>query len=336
MKKNCTIPIFIPELACPFQCIYCNQKKISSTLKIPDLQDIHQIISNHLSTIDYNNSNVQIAFFGGNFTGIDINYQIQLLEIASSYIQKYNLTGIRISTRPDYIDYKKLELLKIYNVNAIELGAQSLVDEVLKKAGRGHSSKDVIEASKIINDMNFELGLQMMIGLPGDTKEFDIYTAQKIVELGAKTTRIYPTLVIKDTKLEEMYQKGKYNNLTLEQAIDIVKTLIPIFEENNVKILRVGLHPSEDLINQNSLVAGPFHPSFKELVLTEIWFDKIKILPDLYGFKSQIIIYVHPKSINYAIGHKAKNKLYLQNYFQNLKFKVDDTLGLYEMKVITN
>lgn len=336
MKKNYTIPIFIPELACPFQCIYCNQKKISSTLNIPDLQDIHQIISKHLQTIDFKTSNVQIAFFGGNFTGIDINHQIQLLEIANSYVQKYNLTGIRISTRPDYIDLEKLKLLKKYNVNAIELGAQSLVDEVLQKAGRGHTSKDVVEASKIINDMNFELGLQMMIGLPGDTKEYDIYTTKKIVELGAKTTRIYPTLVIKDTKLEELYQKGKYSILTLEEAIDIVKSLIPIFQENNIKILRVGLHPSEDLINKNSLVAGPFHQSFKELVLTEIWFDKIKILPDLYFNKSQIIIFVHSKSINYAIGYKAKNKLYLQNYFKKLSYKVDNTLGLYEFRVDTN
>ncbi|HOJ37606.1 MAG TPA: radical SAM protein [Ignavibacteriales bacterium] len=324
--KHFTIPIFIPELACPFQCIYCNQKNISSTLKIPSKKDIHKIIQTYLNTIDYKNSVVQIAYFGGNFTGINLVLQEELLELANYYVREYNLYGVRISTRPDYINQKILDLLKKYNVKSIELGAQSLVDDVLIKAGRGHTVNDVVKAAKLIYDNNFELGLQMMIGLPGDSKEYDIQTAKKIVNLGAKTTRIYPTLVIKDTFLEKMYARGEYQPLNLEEAVSIVKELLPIFVNNNVKILRIGLHPSEDLINYKSLIAGPFHQSFKELVLTEIWFDKLKNIVEKGVGEKTINIFVNTKDLNYAIGYKSKNKLYLQKYFHIVKFYKDDNI----------
>ncbi len=324
--KHFTIPIFIPELACPFQCIYCNQKNISSILKIPSKEDIHKIIQIHLNTIDYKDSVVQIAYFGGNFTGINLDLQEKLLDIANYYVNEYNLYGIRISTRPDYINQKILDILKKYNVKSIELGAQSLVDDVLIISGRGHTVNDVVKAAKLINDNNFELGLQMMIGLPGDTKEYDIQTAKKIVSLGAKSTRIYPTLVIKDTFLEKMYKRREYQPLNLEEAVNIVKELIPIFENNKVKILRIGLHPSEDIINYKSLVAGPFHQSFKELVLTEIWFDKLKNIVERGVGNKTLNIFVNTKDLNYAIGYNSKNRLYLQKYFQIVKFYKDDNI----------
>ena len=211
-------------------------------------------------------------------------------------------------------------LLKKYNVKAIELGAQSLDDEVLKKVGRGHTTKDVETASKLINDFGFELGLQMMIGLPGDTELASIKTAQKIIELKAKSTRIYPTLVIKDTSLEKLYHKGQYKPLSLHDAIQITKKIIPIFENNKIQILRVGLHPSEGLITGKNLVAGPFHPSFKELVLTEIWYDKFTEHFKQDVKYKEIKIFVNPKEYNYAVGYRGKNKIYLSNLAKQVKF----------------
>jgi histone acetyltransferase (RNA polymerase elongator complex component) len=192
------IPIFIPELACPFQCIFCNQQKISGQEKLPTENEIRETIITHLATV-LPNTIVEIAFFGGSFTGLPLVEQERLLEIPQEFIKKGAVKGIRLSTRPDYISVEILALLKKMKVTAIELGAQSLVDKVLLKSGRGHNAQQVKFASKMILDAEFELGLQMMLGLPGDSERNAILTAQKIVQFGAHTTRIYPTLVIKDT-----------------------------------------------------------------------------------------------------------------------------------------
>jgi len=180
--KHYNIPIFIPELACPFQCIYCNQKTISGVQKIPSLKEVESIIENHLSTIDYENSDVEIAFFGGNFTGLSINNQIKYLRIAQKYVASRKVKSIRLSTRPDYIDDENLEILKSYGVRTIELGVQSFDDDVLKLSERGYTSSEVFKAISIIKKMRFKFGLQMMVGLPGDTEQKSIETAKKIAE----------------------------------------------------------------------------------------------------------------------------------------------------------
>ena len=230
-KQHFNIPVFIPELACPFQCIYCNQQKISGRLKIPSPKEIDRIIIDHLNTISKNKSEIELAFFGGNFTGIPVNEQEEYLKLVQPYINSGQISGIRLSTRPDYINNKVLELLKKYNVKTIELGAQSLDDDVLKLSKRGHTAKDTERASEIILKAGFSLGLQMMIGLPGDTLGKSIFTAKKIIELGADNTRIYPALVIKDTKMEKMYAEGKYHPLSLEDAVRWSKELLLIFEK---------------------------------------------------------------------------------------------------------
>ena len=317
--KNFTIPIFIPELACPFQCLYCNQQKISGTLSIPGDKEIHKIISDHLKTIPPN-SHVELGFFGGNFTGIPMNEQKHFLEEVQDYLRQGKIQAIRCSTRPDYINEKVLDLLKKYGVKTIELGSQSLDDEVLMMAGRGHTVDDTIKASELIKDFGFNLGLQMMVGLPGDTKEKSLLTAKKIIELGAENTRIYPTLVIRDTKLEELYLAGKYKPLSLKEAVDWTADILVLFEEAKVKILRVGLHPSEGLLDGRELISGPFHPSFRELVYTEIWRKKLAILKhDSYS----ITISVNPKELNYAIGYNGTNKLFLKEKFKKVTFVPD-------------
>lgn len=320
--KNYTIPIFIPELACPFQCLYCNQQKISGTLSIPSDKEILKIIDDHLKTIP-ENSHVELGFFGGNFTGIPINEQKHYLELVQKYLQQGKIDAIRCSTRPDYINEKVLELLKRYGVKTIELGSQSVHNDILLLAERGHAFEDTVRASKMIKDFGFNLGLQMMIGLPGDTKEKSIYTAQKIIELGAENTRIYPTLVIRDTKLEALYKNGEYEALSLNEAVDWTADILELFEQANVKILRVGLHPSEGLLDGSELVAGPFHPSFRELVYTKIWRKKLDVL-DLD--KNELKISVSPKELNYAVGYQSTNKKWLEENFNYVKFVIDPKL----------
>jgi len=322
MLKHYTIPIFVPELACPHQCIFCDQRKISGQMDIPSIEEIQTKISSYLKTIPEKRSRVEIGFFGGSFTGIPLDLQKKYLEAAAQFVKGRRVHGIRLSTRPDYIDEEILDLLKKNKVETIELGAQSMDEKVLMKSGRGHTVADVEKASKMIIDAGFKLGLQMMIGLPLDTNEKAMHTAQRIVELGADNTRIYPTLVIKGTQLERLYKDGKYTPLRMKEAILWAKDLYLFFEKTNVNVIRIGLHPSEELDSEHSLVAGPYHPSFKELVMTEIWKEH---LFDHIEFKSDkaIIIYVPHDQLNYAIGHKKENINLLKNHFYSVKVKTD-------------
>ena len=313
-------------MACPFRCIYCNQQKITGIKSLPDENDITEIIESHLKTIDYYNAFVEIAFFGGNFTGIDLAEQEKILYNVQKYIHSGQVKSIRISTRPDYINKEVLSILKKYNVKTIELGIQSIDDEVLEASGRKYSSKTVIEVSKLINDSGFDLCLQMMIGLPEDTLEKSLKTAQSIVNCGASMTRIYPLLVIKDTPLEDLYNKGLYKPLSLDEAVLWVREIYKVFLINNVKVLKMGLHPSEDLINGSGVIAGPFHPSFAEFVFTSLWDEKFKKLePDL---KKCIKIFVNAKDYNHAIGYNAVNKKMLASQFKNAKFNIDNKLEM--------
>lgn len=332
--KFVNIPIFIPELACPHQCVFCNQKKISGSINVPAPSEIHNIIDQYLSSVN-ENTFVQIAFFGGSFTGIDYNLQEQYLQQAHKYIAQNKVNSIRISTRPDYIDTKILDLLKKYGVKNIELGAQSTNNEVLVKAGRGHSFDDIKNASRLIKSYGFSLGLQMMVGLPGDSIEKTIQTANDIVELKADNTRIYPTLVIKDTALEKMFLSGKYTPLTIDEAVNYSKTAYLIFEKNNITVLRVGLHPSEEISPEKSFVAGPLHNSFKELLMTSIWKkiieNKIEQLP-----KGNYCFKVNNKQVNYAVGYKKQNLDYFAGKSYNIKFKQDPTLSKYQIDDCNN
>ncbi|MEE0883221.1 MAG: radical SAM protein [Bacteroidales bacterium] len=320
--KHYNIPIFIPELACPNRCIYCNQRHISGQLQAVKPEEIKQIIEQHLATF-IRPSEVELAFFGGSFTGIDEKDMLTYLQTVQPYIEQGEIKSIRISTRPDYINEKILDILQQYNVKDIELGAQSLDEEVLAFAKRGHTVRDVENASQLIKSYGFSLGLQMMIGLPLDTVEKSKETAKKILKLGAESTRIYPTLVINNTDLADLYRQNKYKALSLDKAVDWTAEIYKIFSQSSIKILRVGLHPSEALINGTELLAGPFHVSFKELVLTKIWQEKFEKLP----INTKTIL-VNPKEINYAIGYNSKNKQLLQKKFPYLKFISDSNVEL--------
>ena len=229
MKKQYIIPIFVPHLGCPNDCVFCNQKSISGQTKQITKEDVKNIIEEHLKYIN-ENVKTEVAFFGGSFTGIEEEKQIELLEAAYEYIKNKKIDSIRISTRPDYINREILKRLKKYKVKTIELGVQSANDYVLEKAGRGHTFEDVKKASKLIRFYGFNLGHQMMVGLPESTKLDDINTAKQLIKLKPKMVRIYPVLVIKNTKLEKDYNSGKYNPLTVVQAVEICKELVKILQ----------------------------------------------------------------------------------------------------------
>ncbi|MDD5508397.1 MAG: radical SAM protein [Bacteroidales bacterium] len=345
--KHYTIPIFVPQLGCPHQCVFCDQRKISGALRVPDATEVEAIIQKHLATIPHENSHIEIGFFGGSFTGIDPALQKQYLSIASRFLppsspptcrpvdlptnrpaSRFSLPiaeGIRVSTRPDCIDEERLHLLKEYGVTTIELGAQSMDDEVLKRSGRGHTTTDTERASALILLMGFKLGLQMMIGLPSDTMERSLFTACRIVELGASSTRIYPTLVIKNTPLAQLYREGKYDPLSLEEAVRWSAAICRIFEETGVTILRMGLHPSEGLITGRDLLAGPYHPSFRELVETVLWEEDFR--EAMSGeYDGPITIHVSPGQYNVAIGYRAANKKMLSGKYDRVKFIKNDSL----------
>lgn len=322
--KHYTIPVFVPEMACPFQCAFCNQQKISGHYLAPDFSQTDETIRSYLRSFKQNPRFVEVGFFGGTFTGIPAEVQEGYLKVVQPYLKTGQIKGIRLSTRPDYIDEKVLTRLKKYNVTTIELGAQSLNDDVLKASFRGHTAYQVEAASKKIKSFEIDLGLQMMIGLPRDTLDKSMETAKKIIDFGASNTRIYPSLVIKNTAMHRWYLQGKYQPLSIAEAVNWSKVLLPLFENNGVNVIRLGLHPSEGLLNGSELVAGPFHPSFRELVLTEIWSEKLQTACSDFPDSSSIEIQVFPKEINVAIGYKAVNKKKLQQKFKNVIFTPND------------
>ena len=324
--KHINIPIFFPQRSCPHQCVFCNQHSISSRRFMPSDTEILHTIDQYLQSAS-DTTEVQIAFFGGTFTAMPFNEQKHYLQLVQPYVQNGKVQSIRISTRPDYIDNEILAMLKSYSVLDIELGAQSTNDEVLQKSGRGHTFAHIANAAQLIRNHGFQLGLQMMIALPCDTAEISLQTAQTICDLGAHSTRIYPTLVVEHTPLAELYKKGLYTPLSLDQALEWTAPVYRLLESAGVQILRVGLHPSSDL-NGGALLAGPYHHSFKELLLSHIWHGIFQ--REITGHCKALHIEVAPSQLNFAIGHAAENRKFLQKNAKNVTFTGNSLLSRYE------
>ncbi|MDP4093501.1 MAG: radical SAM protein [Bacillota bacterium] len=321
--RHYIIPVFIPHKGCPFDCIYCNQKIISGQIKDVGEAEARASIDTCLSTIP-KGSRAEIAFYGGSFTGIPKEQQIEFLKVANEYIDKGFVNSIRLSTRPDYIDSGILGYLSEYKVGTIELGVQSLDEDVLKASCRGHSVNDVITASRHIKEYGFELGIQTMVGLPGDTKEKDIGTAKKVVDISPSIVRIYPTLVIKETYLEKMYRSGQYKPFTLEETIDICAELVELYESNNIKVIRTGLQATENISENADVVAGPYHPAFGQLVESRIALRKIEALIEEKDYKDSesIIIITGKRRISDIVGQKRFNLEYLRKKYGFKAIKV--------------
>jgi len=315
------IPIFVSHKGCPHDCVFCNQRHITGHRDDVEAQDVQRIIESHIKTLS-DDSYTEAAFFGGSFTGIDIDKQTELLEAAYTYVENGSINGIRCSTRPDYINDEILKNFKNYSVTCIELGVQSTDDEVLKRSRRGHSFNDVKIASKLIKSYDIELGLQMMLGLPGDTREKMIQTAKDLISLKPSCVRIYPTLVVEDTALWNMYQKGDYTPLKLEEAVDILSDIIPMFKRNNINIIRVGLQTTDE-INENT-VKGPYHPAIRELAESRI----IRKTIEKHLDASLLEVSASPRRLSQIIGHKKCNKIYFkEKYDVELKVQEDTKIG---------
>lgn len=323
MKKG-NISIFVPHLGCPQQCSFCNQKTITGKQTQPTPQDVRNAVETALRRKGYV---YEIAFFGGSFTAIDREYMTQLLSVANEYIDGGRITGVRISTRPDFIDQSVLDILKKYGVTAIELGAQSMDDQVLKANLRGHTSAQVAEASQLIKSYGFELGLQMMTGLYLDTDQKAIETAEKIIALSPDTVRIYPTVVLKGTYLAKLYEDEIYTPQNVDDAANLCTTLVPMFEKAGIKILRLGLHSSPDI--KKNMVAGAFHDSFGEIVKSRYMLNKILAYPpDDYE------IFVNSKSLSKLKGNQKRNIYFLMEKGYNIKITVNDRLDVDELRII--
>ncbi len=322
MKKG-NISIFVPHKGCPCQCSFCNQKTITGKSVQPTGEDVDKAVQTALKHKGYD---YEIAFFGGSFTAIEREYMLTLLKSAYKYIKSGEVSGIRISTRPDFIDDEILTLLKEYGVTSIELGAQSMDDEVLEANRRGHTSEDVINASNLIKSYGFELGLQMMTGLYKDTEEKAIQTAKKIISLKPSTVRIYPTVVLKDTYLADLYLKGEYEPLNADDSAELCAKLVPLFENAGVKIIRLGLHSSEDI--KKNMLAGGFHDSFGELVKSRIMVNKILSLPP-----ADYEVSVNSKSLSKLKGNKKSNIYLLIERGYNIKIVINNDLAVDELEI---
>ena len=338
MKKQYIIPIFVPHLGCPNDCVFCNQKSISGQTKQVTKEDVKNIIEEHLKYIK-KDSKVEVAFFGGSFTGIEEEKQEELLEAAYEYIKQKKVDSIRISTRPDYIDKKILKRLKKYKVKTIELGVQSANDYILGRANRGHTFKDVEKASKLIRWYGFNLGHQMMVGLPESSRIDEINTAKALIKLKPKMIGIYPVLVIKGTKLEKEYNNGTYEPLSVVQAVETCKQLVRMFNDKKIDVIRVGLQNTEEICepgsNQSEVVAGPFHPAFRQLVESGLWYDAIVDKIKKLNVKvKEVKVTVNPIDVNNVIGHKKENVNKLQELYEvDLIVKQDEKIKPGKLKL---
>ncbi|WP_277668342.1 elongator complex protein 3 [Caproiciproducens galactitolivorans] len=304
--KHANVALFVPHNGCPHKCSFCNQKSITGQQSQPSPQDVRNAVRIAKDSLGDETKNAEIAFFGGSFTAIERGYMLSLLEAASPFVKDGTFAGIRISTRPDAIDYEILTTLKQYGVTAIELGAQSMDDRVLALNGRGHTAKQVEDAAELLRSYHFTLGLQMMTGLYGDTAEGSMETARRLAALHPENVRIYPTIIMRGTELGERYRRGEYRTLSLNETVALCARLLDFFEEQGISVIRLGLHDSPEL--KRDMLAGPWHPAFRELC------ESARILQKIVGYlkehqipKGNLLIKVHPKSISKALGHKKSN-----------------------------
>jgi len=326
MKKHLIIPFFIPHMGCKNACVFCNQNSITGLSNRLSGKDVEEAIKSYKLT---GRDMVEVAFFGGSFTGIDESYQRELLGVAKKYKEKGLIHKIRLSTRPDYINRVILNFLKDFSVDIIELGAQSMDQDVLMLSKRGHIGDDVREASKLIHEEGFELGLQMMVGLPGDSYDKDIKTAKNFVDLKAKYVRIYPSLVIKDTEMERMYKSGEYKPLEVDETVKILKDLLMYFEYKGIDVIRVGLQTTDSLME--GLVAGPYHPSIREISESLIFREVLEgFLRDKRIGESKLLISIIRSQIASGSGYKKMNKVYFkEDHDLDLSFQEGDRNGLW-------
>jgi len=325
------ISIFVPHMGCPHTCSFCNQRTISSTERPPSPDDVRNIIGTQFERISdiSRRKETEIAFFGGSFTAIDEGYRRQLLEAAFPFTEKARtdgFRGIRISTRPDCISDEILDELSRYGVTSIELGAQSMSDRVLQMNERGHTADDVRRSSEMIRSRGFELGLQMMVGLYGSTREDEYRTMTEIIKISPDTVRIYPVSVLRGTRLAELYESGEYKLYSFDECVNICAMIYWAFRSVDIRVIRMGLH-AEDSVG-GSAVAGFYHPAFAEIVRSKIVRDNIeKYYESECRIGDALEVSANKSLIGAVYGHKKSNRLYFSKVGMNVKISEDNSLA---------
>lgn len=303
-KRN-IIPVFVPHLGCPNDCVFCNQRKISGSLVPATAETVASAVKEGIRKIPPN-TNTQLAFYGGSFTAIPVSEQNELLNAALPFLRDGSISSLRLSTRPDAIDTQTLDRLKSFGVRTIELGAQSMCNEVLKASGRGHTAEQTERASHLVKEEGFELILQMMTGLPQDTKKRTEETAEHIISLRPDGVRIYPTVIVKDTPLFEMWRSGVYKEHTVEEAADWCALIVPMFEAAGIPVIRLGLNPTEEL-SRGAAAGGAYHPALGELVRSHILLDRARELIKNTAHVENLVIGVNRADISAMTGQHRAN-----------------------------
>lgn len=344
-KKHAIIPVFIPHMGCPNDCIFCNQRKITARTEAVTPDHVRNIIDTWLTTLE-NVPEVEVAFYGGSFTGIPLEQQRAYLAVAKEYKDAGRIEGIHLSTRPDYITPEILDNLRDYTVDTVELGVQSFDDEVLRRSRRGHTAAQVYEAVELIQSYGFRLGIQLMVGLPGDTLAKSIFSAEETVRLKPQLARLYPTIVLDETDLLEEYKRGNYIPLSRDEAVERTKAMYRILDDAGITILRVGLKSSDLIGDGGAINGGTYHPAFRQLVESSIARDRIeeklqKCLrgdfpgslggkEDAFtGIRSKVDVFSNGKWYSNMVGNGSENKTYFATHYPGIQFRFrrDDSLA---------
>ncbi len=318
-KRN-IIPVFVPHLGCPNNCVFCNQRKISGSSTPASAETVKSAVLDGVNKIP-EKSNIQLAFYGGSFTAIPVEEQNELIGAALPFLHDGTLESLRLSTRPDAVDAQTLSRLKKCGVRTIELGAQSMCDEVLYASGRGHTALQTEKAARLIKEFGFELILQMMTGLPEDTKERAIETAKKIIALQPDGVRIYPTVIIENTPLCDMWREGIYKEHTVAEAVEVCAAILPLFQEAQIPVIRLGLNPTQEL-SHGAALGGAYHPAFGELVASRLLLEKARVLLKDSPHGENVTLNVNKSDISAMTGQKKSNINVLSEEFSLKTLKV--------------
>jgi len=323
-RRPFIIPIFLPHAGCPHQCVFCNQASITGAGRdTVSPEKVEQQIHEFLKYKENDHRPVQVAFYGGNFLGLEKESIKGLLNVSTKFVTNKKIDAIRFSTRPDTIDHDRLDIIKDYPVSTIEIGAQSMDDRILAVTRRGHSASDTRLAVALLKERHYDIGLQMMVGLPEENEASSLSTAYRIGELEPDFVRIYPTIVLKNSLLAKWYENGTYRPWSLERSVAHVKTLYLFFKKNNIPVIRMGLQASEDLDSGAAVLAGPYHPAFGHLVHSKIFLDMATAsLKNMKADHDSVIIKVHPHSISKMRGMKNSNVTTLTKRFQIRSLKI--------------
>lgn len=336
MARPLIIPIFIPDAGCPHRCVYCNQKKLTGRQPaLPEPKEIRRQALQFRAHSRKDRFPVQLSFYGGNFLGLNVQARTVLLQAAGQLASEGIVDSLRFSTRPDTIDQQSLASLSGFPIQTIELGIQSLDNAVLAAAGRGHTAKESVAAVKRLKEAGYQIGLQMMVGLPEDSHSGSLETARGIMALQPDFVRIYPTLVLEDTRLADWYRAGKYRPMELAACVKQVREIYQLFESQDIPVIRMGLQATEMLGLESGIIAGPWHPAFGHLVHSARCYERAaEAIRQMPATAAKIALHIHPHRLSQLRGHGNGNLKTLKKVFGLDRIRVCGDLRLSEHEVV--